>query len=459
MPIPDEDPNEKKTSEPIAAPAEDSAPASTPEELGGHTNEGGAFESDFGEIIDKLAPAPARDESGKFVATKAEPEKAGGEAAAEEPEKKPEAAKAIEEAIAPAAEKKVESPATTDRDSDLKELESKLDPHASPKTRNHFKAQQQAVIEARNRADAAAAEAQRVKDELAAAKAAGVPKEIDDELKQLRETVRELDAARDPALQAKYDKRITSNNDAIISVLTKNGFGKDREGKDLPGVVDALKKSGLTRATLQDKIDALEKAGEHEAADEVKELLRENNRLGREKESEVANYRTTYEQRAQQHEAENVKRVELANKRMVAEFKSHADKFDYLQPPPPVKPEDVPAIRKEKEKAIAGFNDRINRISEAIKKETATPEDAGISARVGILYRDHVLPHVQSQLEEARKEVESLKAKMKAMQGAGSIGEKVGTGKIAPPPKQDDDTTGSSFDELIDRAAKSAGVR
>jgi len=463
--LPDEDPNDKTAESAIEQQPESNPSETTPEDLGGHLNEDGKFETDFGDILDKSmkkVEAAPRDESGKFTKSDGEKKPDGAEAAEAESEtaEKLVEAKKIEDAGG--VEKKepdaAKPDASTDRDADLKELESKLDPHASPKTKNHFKAQQQAVIDARNAADKAAAEAKAARDELAAAKAAGVPKEVDEELKQLRDTVRELDASRDPTLKAKYDKKITGNDDAIMGILQQNGYGKDKDGKEIPGVVDALKKAGLNRKTLEAHITALEKAGEHESAEEIKDLLRENTRLSKDKEREVGEFKATFEQRQQQAQTQEQQRLEQANKRMVSEFKSHADKFDFLQPPPSAKPEDPPAVKKEKDRAITAFNERVLKLGEAIKKETASPEDAQISARVGILYRDHVLPHVQGQLEAMKKEAEGLRAQIKAMKGAGSLGEKVGAGKPASAPKQDEDTTGSSFDEIVDKIARSSGV-
>lgn len=457
MSLPDEEPKEPGA-QPVDENKESAEPqhAATPEELGGHIEEDGSFEPDFGDAIDALAKKAGtpRGEDGKFV--KAEDKK---EEPAAEPAVEPPATAKVEDAVKTDAAPAAPAPdASKDRDADLKELESKLDPHASPKTKNHFQAQAQKIIEARNAADTAAAEAKKAREELEAARKAGVPKEVDEELKQLRDTVRQIDAARDPALVKKYDSRIKSNEERAIAILQEHAFGKDKDGKEIPGVVDALKKAGVTRKNLDDKITALEKAGEHESAEELKDLLRENSRLAKDKEREIGEIKGAYEQRQQQAQAEEAKTIEAANKRMTEEFQSHAKKFDFLAPPPAVAPEDAPAIRKEKEKRISAFNDSVVRLTEAIKKETATPIDAQISARVGILYRDHVVPHYQSQLAASQKEVETLKAQMKAMKGAGSLGDKTGAGKPAAAPKPEADVN-ASFDDVIDSMAKAAGVR
>lgn len=440
------------TTKPADLTLEDVKQADTAEELGGTIDEGGQFQPDFDSALDHMSKGliEAEPEDGEPAKNKeaATPAKTAEELAAE----KEAADKA---AVAPIeGEIKADQP----RDADLKELEAKLDPHASPKTKAHFQAQAAKIIEARDRADAQAREATEAKAALELARKGGLPKEVDEELKQLRDTVRELDATRDPALIAKYDKKISGNDDAIIKVLRENGLGLDEKGKEMPGVVEALKKAGLSRKTLDAQILALEKGGYHEAAEEIKDLLRENSRLGKDKEREIGELKSTYDQRQTQAQETQNKEIEAANKRMTDTFLKEVQKFDFLKEPPAVKAEDAPAIRKEKEKAIAAANERVLKFAEAVKRETAAPIDAQIAARTGILYRDHVVPTLQGHIAARDATIAGLQAQIKALKGAGDLSTKTGSSAPKATPKEDVDVN-ASFDDAIDGMFKAAGVK
>jgi hypothetical protein len=435
----------------------DTTQAGTAEELGGKINEGGGFEPDFDSIIDDITKDGKipRDDTGKFlprsnVEVKKEPSEEDDKATETEPVK-------AEPLTAEAKPEPAPAPSpTAERDADLKELESKLDPHASPKTRNHFKAQAEKIVEARNRADAQAAEAAKLKAELDEARKGGLPPDVKSELDQLRDTVRSMDAAADPALKAKYDKPIEANNEAIIKILKANSFGLDSEGKEIPGVVDALKKAGITRKNLEDKIQLLEKAGELDAAEEIRDLLRENNRLAKEKDREVVEIKGSYEQRAKAAQENNARELETAQKRLSEEFTTHKNKFAFLEVPPAVKPEDSPAVKKEKEKAISAFNESVNNYAATVKKETATPTDAQISARIGILYRDLVVPHFQRENTSLKTQLDAANARIKSMQGAGNLN-KPGAAAPRAPAKPEIDPS-ADFDDAIDQMARAAGI-
>lgn len=443
-------PENVDTAKPVDTHVEEVEQSADPKDLGGHLNEGGRFEADFDDIIDAVAKGkiPEEPEDGEPAKKKeVAPVKTAEEIAAEEDAAKKAAAAPADETL------KADQP----RDADLKDLEAKLDPHASPRTKEHFKAQAAKITEARDRADAAAKEAAEAKTALEEARKGGLPKEVTEELATLRDTVRELDATRDPVLVQKYDKKISSNDDVIIKVLRENGLGLDKDGKEIPGVLDALKKAGLSRKTLDDKITALEKAGEHEAAEEIKYLLRENSRLAKDKDREIGELKSTYDQRQTQAQEAQTKEVEAANKRMTDTFMKEVAKFDFLKVPPEVKPEDSPAVRKEKEKAIAAANDRVLKFADAVKKETGSPVDAQIAARTGILYRDHVVPTLQGQITARDATIASLQAQIKALKGAGDLSTK--TGSSAPKPAAKEDVNpDATFDDAIDQMAKAAGV-
>ena len=441
----------------------------TPEEVGSTIDSGGMLQPDFDSVIDgivkdkgiELAPDPV-DPNKPADEEKAE-ETTAEETHAEETttdEEKGESSAGDEETKG--EEDKAEETTTgeTKPDSDIDELRGQLDPHAKPATKKHFEVVAAKAAEARRRAEAAEAEKAKLSAELEEAKKRAIPKEVEEEIAKLRDTVRELDVSRDPALVAKYDKRIEANNEKILTILQTHGFGKTAKGDPIPGVVDALRKNGINRRTLEDKIAALEASdgenGEKEDAEEIRDLLRDNNNTLRQRTEEVQTLKTTYEQRRAAADADRVKMIEEGNKRVSAVVGTEAKKFDFLRAPPKVEANDAPAIRKEKERAIAAHNDRILKFSEVVKREASTPIDAAVLSRVGILYRDHVVPTLQSQLSTLNKENDALRAQMKGMKGAGDLSSKTGAGKPRPAPKQEADP-GEDVGDTIDALARQAG--
>lgn len=412
-------------------------PTTVAKELGGVINEEGKFETDFGSVIDDIhQKIPAKE-------IVEEPEKA-----AVETEKKAEIT----------SDKPVDTVAVT-RDADLDELGAKLDLKTKPKTKEIIDGFKGKVTQERNQREQIAKERDDLKKQLEERSKSPVPKEVTDELEQLRQTVQELDAARDPALQAKYDKKVAANEDAVVKILKDHGFGNDANGKEIPGAVEALRKQGLTRKNLEEKISALAKAGEHESAEELRDLLRENSRLGKEKLDEIEKFKATAGDRKKTAEGEMTRQVEAANKRMTEEFQSHVAKFDFLKEPAPAKPEDPPAVKQEKEKAILAFNDRVNRFAESIKKETGTATDAQISARIGILYREQVVPQLQAELAALKKANEELTTQVKGLRGAGNLGGKGNAGLLAPAPKAKGDADPrETYEDAVDAMARQQGL-
>jgi hypothetical protein len=438
-------------------PADTGKPAGE-QEIDVHKDEGGELISDFGDAIDKAAK-----KAGAF-GDKTETEKPAGEAGAKDGEKPAEtdeekAAREAEEkkkADEAAAAPKPED-AKAKRDADLAAAAAKLDPHSSTKTKQLFNEQSKRISEARDRVDALEVEKKAIQAELDERKKAPLPKEVETELTQLRDLVRELDVTRDPQLVEKYDSRISENTETVIAALKEAGLSDAAAAK--------LQKAGLTLGNLKSYLEMIETgkapggeefAADPDTAEKIREAVRENARLTKDKELEVSKLKTGYEDRKKAEKATQDQIVADANKRWETDFKGHIARWDFLKQPPAPDANDAPAVRKQKEAAITKFNESVNQFAAAIKKETSTPTEAVLSARIGILYRDQVVPRLAEQRDAAQARIKTLEAEIARLKGAGTL-----TKTVSSTPRQipkAEPVAGESFDDIIDANARAAGV-
>jgi len=437
------------------APAELSEHA-TPEELGvGKIQSNEPFSPvDWDGNIDKIHNDLVAKKNTDAVAAENAKEEAGIKDDVKEPEVVEEKPAQEPVAEAPKDAEKVEP--KTEEIAEIVELEKKIDPHSSPKTKKLFNEVKSIAAKERTEREKIANELKAAREELEKTKSNAVPKELQDEIQQLRDKVRQFDANADPAIISKYDNVITSNNDSIIKTLTDAGLPQEH--------ADRLKKSGVTLANLKPYLDTLESGkgadgkqydADPDTAEAIRERLRENMRLGKDKEREITDWRTNYEARNKANEEQQKLSVAEAEKRLASEFQNHVSKWDFLKKPADVLDTDTPAIRKQKESVIKEFNDVALKFADTIKKETSTPLDAQIAARTGILYRDHIAPKLANQLQNANKEIETLRSQINSMKKAGSVSKTIGASKPAAAPKKEYNMN-EGFEDLIDAAAAEA---
>lgn len=341
---------------------------------------------------------------------------------------------------------------TVDRDADLKP---NLNPNTHPKTKEVIESFKTKAVEARNERDRLAKELEEVK----AKGGANVTKELE----ELRTRVRELDITRDPSLKAKYDDKIAANVESVLKTLKENGLGEDAEGKEIPGFFDKLKAGGINLKTLLPYIKKLEEAGEIDTAEELKDMLRSNQRLEKAKVEEIQDWTKNYTQRQQAAQAEQEKQVKEYQSRIMketdAEILSTLEAFPQLKRPPQVMPNDSPAVKKEKERVQAEYNEEYKRYQDAV---TEAAKEHGLTfkaAAVGILYKNHITPRLQKSLTEANERVKALESELSKIKKAGSF-KPASTPTPAPTKKKGTDS-GGGFDDGIDAiaaAAKELGI-
>lgn len=364
---------------------------------------------------------------------------------ATEPEKKPSDAEKAPETPS-SEEKAANAPAQakeqpSDFDAALAKVQ--LAPHAHRNTRKAFdevKGMARAkALELEKRAIAAEKEREELKAKLAQAPAAGtaIPKEIEEEVKTLRERVRELDIAKDPAIEQKYDKRITANEEGVIAVLKKNGFGMVKgEGDKFvenPRAFEQLKKQGIGLSSLVTTLKALDAADPAQFpdaaadAEAIRELLRDNSRLSREKQAEIETWKTSYGQRKQQQETQTKQQAEQQAKlfrdetaaQLTAATTEIEKNFPHLKAPPAPLPTDQPAIAKAKQEAIDAYTQAEAKVAEAIKSlDPADVPPEKIPALVGRINSSAIAYHMLQHhvLPKVLKELAAKDARIKALE-------------------------------------------
>lgn len=350
-------------------------------------------------------------------------------------------------AVAEKATKEGESGGKTaaeiERDADLKH---DLTTHRAPtrKVITDFQTKAKAARDERDKIAVEKAAIQKERDDLIEKlKTAPASKEVDDELKTLRERVRELDITRDPVLEKKYDSRIKANNDSIINVLKAQGFGMVKgDGEKLvenPQAIAELVKGGLTFKTLNPLLKKLDEADLVDEAEAIRDAIRQNNRLSQERTQEVESWKSDHGRRLQAREQETKQQAEARQSAFTqqtdaqyrAELAALEKDFAYLKQPPAPLSTDTPAVKQAKEAAIAEFTAAAKRIETEVKglSPDGVPQDkiAEVVGRINsqailaIALKAHVLPSLKRDLAAARKERDEATAELAKIRDAGRI--------------------------------------
>jgi len=213
----------------------------------------------------------------------------------------------------------------------------------------------------------------------------------------------------------------------------------ERQKEMMVEAIEALKKSGMGFSAIAPHIKKLSDAGEEGAAEELREILRENIRIGREKEKEIGDWKTNFEskkqqtiQQSQQQQENYTTQVrEHASKILNADIAELSKDFPYLNRPSEPLPTDTPAVARAKQDAITAFEAASQAVSKAVGSldpSKAPPEKAleaqgrvSASAVQGIILREHVLPRVKKELAELRARNAELEAKVGKIQTAGKL--------------------------------------
>lgn len=368
------------------------------------------------------------------------------------------------------------------RDADL-QPDPESTAHMRPGTRKHFEKAEAAARKARDEADIARKEAEDLKKQLtdaqAAARAGTAPEEITKERDLYRERVRELDAERDPEIERKYSAKIKSNDDAIIEVLKEYKFDKiaNKDGSlvDNPQAITDLMKKGLSFGTLRPSIEALEKAGLPDAAESLREMLRDNLRLSRDRQVEVQAIKGDVEARKATRTANQTAEMDAmtrdvsaeATRMLQSDVGELSKKFTYLVKPSAPLATDTPAVAAAKRAAVAEFDKIEAEIGKAAggiasrgktgKEFVAAEARRYALALQSVIYRQRVIPKFEADLAKATARVKELEAELGKIRGAGTISRAHGTAAQVTKGKADINPNLSTADAFAE-FAKSQGV-
>lgn len=364
------------------------------------------------------------------------------------------AAKEKADADVTAAEKKAQEDAaaaekakqTPDRDADLKVEHGA---HTHPKTRKiitEFQAKAKAARDERDRIITEREALRNERDALAKKSAeapVAVPKETEDELKTLRERVRELDIARDPAIETKYDKKIAANNQSIVTTLKQQGFGmvKGEDGKTVenPAAIAELLRGGLTFKTLNPLLKKLDEADLVDEAETIRDAIRQNNRLTTDRAQEIEGWKANYADRQKQRESSTREAQEKQlqafseqTNRVLSEDVAELTKdFSYLKQPPAPLLTDTPTVAKAKQTALDEYSSAEKKISDVVKTfdPTGAPPERraeivgrlNASAIQAVILKTHVLPKVRQELAANAARIKELETELEKIRGAGRM--------------------------------------
>lgn len=390
--------------------------------------------------VEPAKPDPDADDSMETAMRRAPERKADDERAAAEKKKQDEAAAEAEKAKA--AGVKPESTAA-ERDKDLND-ESVA--HVHPKTRKIITDIKAKTKAARDERDAMARERDALKTErdqlTEKAKAAPVPKELEEEVKTLRERVRELDITKDPLIEAKYDRRIVSNNQAIIATLKAQGYGMvEKEGKMVedPKVIAELMKTGLTLKSLNPLIKKLDEADLVDEAESIREAVRQNSRISTERTQEIDGWKADHGRRQQAREQQTKQQVEQQQAAFTkqtdtqyrAELATLEKDFTYLRQPAAPLTTDTPVVAKAKQAALDEYNAAATKIEtevRALNFDGAPPErHAEIVGRINanailaIALKTHVLPKALRDIQTRDARIKELEGELAKIRDAGKL--------------------------------------
>ena len=354
-----------------------------------------------------------------------------------------------EEKVEDNSEKKEEKPADP-RD---KDLDIKLNPNVAPKTREVIETFKTKAQEARTERDALKKELEEAHAKL---KEGGMDETTKKELEELRREVRNINIEKDPGLRLRYDQRITENESRIVGMLKKHGMPE--------ASIEALKKSGLKMSNLDETLKILNKAGYAEDEDEIREMLRENAKISREKQAEIEKIKSDYTAYQERQKAEEKRQSAEVSDRIRVEFdknlKAIGAEYPEFKCPPMPEENDTDAVKKVKLAAVEQYKKTFGEYIVKVNKLAEDGVQTFQTAAKGVAYMDYIVPSMKKQITDLKEKLAEAESQLGRVKKAGSMTKLVGSSK---PSAQDRKTPqASSIDDLdsaFDEAAKNMGMR
>ncbi len=432
--------------------------------------------------------APVGGEGEKTDEEKKAEEEAAAAAEAAKTSEETEKAKKDEEKAAADAAKLAADEKNKGRDADLVLDEKKVEPGLRKPLKKVIESFKSKAVAARDEAETykkklAEVETQKAELEKAVKNPPAIPKEVEEEVKTLRQKVRELDITQDPALKTKYDAKIEKIHTTLpLDVLKRHGLGKRQvtQADGTKALVDdpdfneaAFREAAKNTDKLLEIAGALQADGNFKDAAKVQEMARQVGALSEAKQAEIDEWTKDYDARKTNQTKEQQAQQEKYN----ADLQSHmeverlaateiiAKIFPQIKAPPAPLPTDSPAVKAAKEKAqkdfealgksmgeeFGKFNTQGVDRAEAIKRN-AKFQTAAIS---GVAFTKHIMPKLQADIAAKDAKIKQLEADLAKIKKAGSISRAQSTQPEANANKTKAPEPGSA-DEAMDRALKAA---
>ena len=393
--------------------------------------------------VEEEAPAPEVTEETPADDGEMKDPNAPAEKPAEVPEEK------VEAPAAKVEDKPAEKPASTERDADLS---APLNPNIAPKTKQVIETFKTKSIEARNERDQARKELEETRAKL---KEGGFDEATKKELEELRREIRSVNIERDPGLKQKYDARITANEERALKIF-------DDKFTVTPELLADVKKKGISLNTMGKYVKQLEDAGDIEAADEMREMLRENGKLSRDKNLEIEAIRKDYDGYMAKQKIEETRQFNEASDRfrvaLVEDLQGIGAKFNEFKRPPLPAEGDAEAVKTAKLAAVGKYDAEFATVIEKIKKFGEDPVLQFRTAAQGVVYRDHVVPSLTNKISELTKQLSEAQVSLGKIKKAGSMTKLVSTPKPADARTRQEETGPDDGIDAIMAAGRSLGL-
>lgn len=359
--------------------------------------------------------------------------------------------KETEPKVEPKVEPTAAKPTETDRDHDFN---IQLNPNVAPRTKQVIEDFKKKGIEARNERDAIKKQLEETQAKL---KEGGMDELTKKELEELRREVRSVAIEKDPGLRMRYDDRIKANEGRVLKAF-------EDKFEATPELIAGIKAKGVTLNTMAKYVKQLEESGDVEAADEMREMLRENSKLTREKQAEIANIQKDYEGYQAKAKAEDERQFNEATERfrgaLVEDLNGIGQKYPEFRRPPLPAEGDSETVKKAKLDAVGAYDKDFATVVEKIKACGSDPVLQFRTAAQGIVYRDHVIPSLTAKIADLTAQLEATKGTLGKIKKAGSMVKTVSTPKPADArPNRDESNGAEDGVDAIIAAAKSLGIK
>ena len=338
--------------------------------------------------------------------------------------------------------------ADTGKPPTLEELQRELPPTLRPKEKARYEkwaAAQKAIEEKATAAEARAiAHEARVKElETKVSAAPVIPKEVEEEITQLRSRSRQFDILTDPKFQREHEAPVTASAEKIEKAL--------RDAWDqIPGIteaarkaaIDHYRKAGFSAKSLGGELNAMREKKLYGDADEISLLTRGHADLLRSREAAIAAQQQDNALSAAQRAEQAKARQDAGRKFNDTAVKARGESFTAAEAelkkalpaliaPEPPGDKDTPAVQQRKRADRAEYDAGIQAARSEFDRFTPDPKDPEKTARLqgefqtlaqlGLFAKNHLIPKAAKEIADLKAQIAERDAKLATFKKAGAV--------------------------------------